>query len=91
VNPNSACIAFAVASWRAELSSPTGRPPARATHDDTYPVPQPSSTTSAPATSAGIIGSSACGIAKIPQLGAAADQCRRAIEPPYVPARWSSQ
>ena len=48
--PNRACIWRAVASCSGELSMPTGRAPRRASQAETYAVPQPSSTTSSPAT-----------------------------------------
>ena len=66
-----------MASCAAELSSPTGRAPRRASHADTYPVPQPSSMLSRPSRSAGSTPACASAIPQIPQLGSAAAQLRK--------------
>ena len=49
--PCSAWSARAVSSWAGVMSTPTGRAPRRASHAETYAVPQPSSIVSRPATS----------------------------------------
>jgi hypothetical protein len=71
-SPNRSCSWRAVASCAAELSRPTGRAPRRASQADTYPVPQPSSMLSRPASSVGSTPACASGIPQIPQLAAAA-------------------
>lgn len=48
---------------------PTTRAPRRASHDDTYAVPQPSSIASQLASSAGSIPTSASGASQMPHVG----------------------
>ena len=66
-SPNWSCSRRAVASCAAELSRPTGRAPRRASQAETYPVPQPSSMLSRPASSAGSTPASASGMFQSPQ------------------------
>ena len=66
-NPCSACIRRAVSSCAGVTSTPTGRAPPRASHAETYAVPQPSSTTSRPDTSPSV-SSERSGIAHFPHL-----------------------
>ena len=49
--PVSPCMRRAVSSCAGVMSTPTGRAPRRASHEEKYAVPQPSSTTSSPSTS----------------------------------------
>ena len=49
--PVFACMRRAVSSCAGVMSTPTGRAPSFASHAEKYAVPQPSSTTSSPATS----------------------------------------
>ncbi len=67
-----------MASCRAETSTPTGRAPRRASHAQTYALPQPSSTAVAPARSSGRTGSRDWGMHHIPQYGSAAAHRGRA-------------
>ena len=53
---------------------PTQRAPRRASHDDTYAVPQPSSMASLPSSSSGSTCSSASGTDQTPQAGSSAAQ-----------------
>jgi hypothetical protein len=74
--PCSAWRACAVASCSGVTSMPIGRAPRRASHDDTYAVPQPSSMTSRPSSS----GSEpiwASGISQTPQAISFSAQWRR--------------
>ena len=76
-SPCSRCIRRAVASWASVTSTPVGRAPARASQAETYAVPQPSSTTSIPATP-GSAPISLSGTSNIPQLNAGRAQLRSA-------------
>ena len=78
-SPNSAWNWRAIASWPAEGSTPTGSAPSRASHADTYAVPQPSSSARLPLSSSGRRGISRSGTPKIPQLGSLAVHPRRAV------------
>ena len=56
-------------SCASELSIPTGRAPRRASHADTYAVPQPSSIVSSPSTVSGRTPSCDSGTSQMPQDG----------------------
>ena len=72
----------AVASWAGVRSTPVGRAPRRASQEEKYAVPQPSSITSRPATSPST--PSCCsGTLKIPQVMSPAAQARTACSSPY--------
>ncbi len=74
--PKRSCMRRAVASCAAELSIPTGWAPRRASHAETYAVPQPSSIASRPASVAGNIPTSDSGTPQIPQEGSSLSQLR---------------
>ena len=77
VTPNVCWQRRAVSSWAGVRSTPTGRAPARASQAERYAVPQPSSTTSSPATSPRAR-TSRSGIWNRPQVISSAAQARSA-------------
>ncbi len=79
--PCSACRRRAVASCCSELSMPTGRAPRRASHAETYAVPQPSSIASLPVRSSGSRWSSASGMSQMPHFSSPRDS--RQLRSPF--------
>ena len=85
----SAPAARACSSCRSELSKPTQRAPCAASRIDHCAAPQPSSSTSFPATSPSTC-SSLSGSCQIPQRGSGRPMCSRCVSW-YSSARWSQK